>query len=296
VDHEELFTDYRPLLFTVAYEILGSATDAEDVLQDSYLRWRDVSLASVTNPRAYLLRTVTRQALNQLRTAQRRREDYVGPWLPEPIRTVPDASADTLLAESVSMAMLLVLETLSPSERAVFVLYEVFGYSYREVAELVGKAEPTVRQIAHRARQHVQARRRRFDPSPEAAAEVVERFLRTTQTGDVEGLMALLAPDVVHMSDGGGKVVAAGRPVTGRAEVAKFLLGVVRKADPGLRVEVTTYNALPALAVFDGLELAYVLLFEIDNGLIRGLYAVRNPDKLVAATWPRELSRKEGDR
>jgi RNA polymerase sigma-70 factor (ECF subfamily) len=293
VEHEELFSEYRSLLFTVAYEILGSATDAEDVLQDSYLRWCRVELSSLTNPRAYLVQTVTRQALNQLRTAQRRREVYVGTWLPEPIRTVPDAGTDALLAESVSMAMLLVLETLGPSERAVFVLHEVFGFSHQEIAEMVGKTEATVRQIAHRARQHVQARRRRFEPRTDDAAEVVERFLRATRTGDITALMELMAPDVVHMSDGGGKVRAARRPVVGREEVARFVMGVSKKTAPGVRVEAVSYNALPALAISSADGLDYVLILELEGALIRGLYAVRNPEKLRASVAPRELSRGE---
>ncbi len=229
------------------------------------------------------------------RTARRRREAYVGSWLPEPIRTAPDASADSLLAESVSMAMLLVLETLSPSERAVFVLYEVFGYSHREIGELVGKAEPTVRQIAHRAREHVQARRRRFDLSPDTATRIVDRFLRAARTGDVEALMELMAPEVVHISDGGGRVSAARRPITGRTEVARYVAGIAGKSAAGVRVAVTRYNALPAVEVSAGTGLDYVLLFEIEDAAIRALYAVRNPEKLRTAALVRQITRGKDD-
>ncbi|MCS0638783.1 RNA polymerase sigma-70 factor [Streptomyces sp. LP05-1] len=292
---ERVFAECRPLLFTIAYEILGSAADAEDVVQDSYLRWHGVPGEAVGHPRAYLVRTVTRQALNQLRAARRRREEYVGPWLPEPVRTEPDVSEDLVLAESVSMAMLLVLETLSPDERAVFVLREVFAYSHREIAGLVGRPEPAVRQIAHRARERVRARRRRFEPDPGTAREVVGRFLRAAGTGDIAGLMSLLAPGVVHVSDGGGQVAAARRPVRGRERVARFIAGVARRNLPGTRSEFTTHNALPAVLTHRGDRLDHVLLFEIADGLIHGMYAVRNPHKLGTATVPRRLVRTRNE-
>ncbi|GAA4486790.1 RNA polymerase sigma-70 factor [Rhodococcus olei] len=287
----EVFTEYRPLLFTVAYEILGSAADAEDVLQDSYIRWSEAAAGSIDNPRAYLAQIVTRQALNQLRTAQRRREEYTGSWLPEPIRTAPDASEDALLAESVSMAMLLVLETLAPDERAVFVLREVFGFSHREVAEAVGRSEAAVRQTAHRARSHVHARRKRFEPSSAAAQEIAGSFLSAAVTGDIQALMDLLAPDVVEISDGGGKVSAALRPVVGREKVARFMAGLVRIGPPDLRFEVGVFNGLPSALVYSGDVLDLVALIEVTDGLVSGVYLVRNPDKLasVARSW--ELSR-----
>jgi RNA polymerase sigma-70 factor (ECF subfamily) len=229
---EDAFTEHRALLFTIAYEMLGSATDAEDVLQESYLRWSAVDRATVKHPRAYLVRLVTRQALNQLRAVKARRVDYVGTWLPEPIRTASDISDDAILAESVSMAMMLVLETLNSTERAVFVLHDVFGYTHGEISASIGKTEVTVRQIAHRARAHVHARRRRFDPDSDVTRGIVQRFLHAAATGAVQELMDLLAPDVVQISDGGGKVVAARRPVTGRDEVARFVLGVSRTTTP----------------------------------------------------------------
>ncbi|WP_329565460.1 RNA polymerase sigma-70 factor [Streptomyces sp. NBC_01361] len=280
---EDPFTEHRPLLFTIAYEMLGSAIDAEDVLQESYLRWRDVDQASVEHPRAYLVRIVTRQALNHLRSVRARREEYVGPWLPEPIRTAPEVSDDIILAESVSMAMMLVLETLNPTERAVFLLHDVFGYTHGEIAAAVGKAEATVRQIAHRARGHVHARRRRFDPHSDAGREIVDRFLTAAATGEVQALMDLLAPDVVQISDGGGKVVAARRPITGRADVARFVLGVLRTTTAATHVEHGTYNGMPAARFVTAGELDWLVAFEIRDGRIAGLYGIRNPDKLHRA-------------
>jgi RNA polymerase sigma-70 factor (ECF subfamily) len=279
---EDAFTEHRPLLFTIAYEMLGSAVDAEDVLQESYLRWHAVDHATVEHPRAYLVRLVTRQALNQLRAARARREDYVGSWLPEPIRTTPDVGDDAVLAESVSMAMLLVLETLSPNERAVFVLHEVFGYSHREIASSIGKTEPTVRQIAHRARSHVHARRRRFDPDSADTRAVVGRFLTAAASGDVQALMNVLAPDVVQISDGGGHVVAARRPITGRDAVAAFVVGVARTT-PGTTVKAATYNGMPAARFTTDGRLDWLAAFEIYEGLVTGIYGIRNPDKLRRA-------------
>ncbi|MGK5630983.1 RNA polymerase sigma-70 factor [Streptomyces sp. URMC 123] len=287
---EDAFTEHRPLLFTIAYEMLGSAADAEDVLQESYLRWSAVDPATVEHPRAYLVRVVTRQALNHLRTVKARREEYVGTWLPEPILTAPDVSDDAILAESVSMAMMLVLETLNPTERAVFVLHDVFGYPHGEIAASIGKSEVTVRQIAHRARRHVHARRRRFEPDSQAAWEIVQRFLFAATTGEVESLMDLLAPDVVQFSDGGGKVVAARRPLTGRAEVLRFVLGMAG-AIAATHIERATYNGMPAARFLTDGELDWLVAFEIDEGRITALYGMRNPDKLRTADAVRTLDR-----
>jgi len=291
---EDAFTEHRPLLFTIAYEMLGSAADAEDVLQESYLRWSAVDPAVVEHPRAYLVRVVTRQALNHLRAVRARREEYVGTWLPEPIRTAPEVSEDAILAESVSMAMMLVLETLNPTERAVFVLHDVFGYTHGEIAAAIGKTEVAVRQIAHRARQHVHARRRRFDRDSDATRKVVQRFLLAATTGEVQGLMDLLAPDVVEISDGGGKVTAARRPIIGRDDVARFVLGVARTSITATTlIEHATYNGMPAARCLVDGELDWLLAFEIDNGRITGLYAMRNPDKLHGAHTVRPLDRGE---
>ncbi|ATL30916.1 RNA polymerase sigma-70 factor [Streptomyces formicae] len=277
---EDAFNEHRPLLFTIAYEMLGSAADAEDVLQESYLRWSAVDRESVEHARAYLVRVVTRQSLNHLRAVRARREEYVGAWLPEPIRTAPEVSEDAILAESVSMAMMLVLETLNPTERAVFVLHDVFGYTHGEIAASVGRNEVSVRQIAHRARRHVHARRRRFEPDSDAGREIVQRFLRAAATGEIQSLMDLLAPDVVQISDGGGKVVAARRPITGRDDVARFVLGVIRTTTAATAVEPATYNGMPAARFVTDGELDWLVAFEIHDGRITGLYGVRNPDKL----------------
>ena len=229
-EHAERFTHLRPLLFTIVYEILGSATESDDVLQDSYLRWADVDLATVRDTKSYLAQLVTRQALNALRASARRREDYIGPWLPEPLLLDDrDASADVVLAESVSMAMLVLLETLTPDERAVFVLREVFGFDYDEIAGAVGKSVATVRQVAHRAREHVQARRKRFEPVDAArTAQITEQFMTAAATGDMEGLMSLLAPDATWTADRGGKATAARRPVVGAEKVAAIMAGLFR--------------------------------------------------------------------
>ncbi|MFI1917761.1 RNA polymerase sigma-70 factor [Nocardia sp. NPDC020380] len=293
VGEPETFDTLRPLLFTIAYELLGSAADAEDVLQDSYLRWRDIDPAAVEHPRAYLIKIVTRQALNRLRTVRRRREDYIGSWLPEPIRTENDASHDVLLAESVSMAMLLVLETLTPTERAVFVLSEVFGHTHAEIADMIGKSAPAVRQIAHRARTHIQSRRKRFTPDTDTSRAVIARFLHTAQTGEVQPLMDLLAPDVVQISDGGGVVTAARHPITGAEQVAKFLLALSRNAMSGMHYEPATFNALPALMARspETGALDSILLIETDGTRITALYAIRNPEKLQLADKTHLLDR-----
>src|SRR5918993_1434924 len=214
--NDEPFVSHRSLLFTVAYEMLGSAADAEDVVQETWLRWADIGDAArddVRDPRAYLVRIATRQALNRLRTLARQREDYVGEWLPEPLLTSPDVAEDVELAESVSIAMLTVLETLGPAERAVFVLREVFDTPYDEIAEAVGKSPAAVRQIAHPAR------------------EAVARFLAAIRHGDLQGLLEVLAPDVVIVADGGGLVAAARRPIEGAERVAGFLVTAGRSAD-----------------------------------------------------------------
>ena len=292
-EHAERFTLLRPLLFTIAYEIIGSATEADDVLQDSYLRWAAVDLAEVRDTKAYLAQLVTRQALNTLRAETRRREDYVGPWLPEPLLLDEhDASADVVLAESVSMAMLVVLETLSPDERAVFVLREVFGFSHDEIASAIGKSTAAVRQMAHRAREHVQSRRKRFEPvDPQQSAELTTRFLAAAATGDVEGLMAMLAPDVVFTSDSAGKVSAARRPVLGASKVARLIAGLMNQAGPEYRIEVAAYNSAPALVVYEDDAPVSVITVEIIDGKITNFYAMRNPAKLASATVRREISR-----
>ncbi|MEU6427689.1 RNA polymerase sigma factor SigJ [Microbispora sp. NPDC046973] len=289
-EHAERFTLLRPLLFAIVYEILGSATESDDVLQDSYLRWAEVDLATVRDTKSFLARLVTRQALNALRAGARRREDYVGVWLPEPLLLDErDVSADLVLAESVSMAMLVVLETLTPDERAVFVLREVFGFDYDEIAPAVGKSVVTVRQVAHRAREHVRARRRRFQPAGSArTARVTERFMAAVTTGDLEGLLSLLAPDVIWTADGGGKVITVRRPVVGAEKVAALVLGIFQ---PDLRIELVNCNHTPALAAYSGEHLEGVFLADVVDGKITHFYAIRNPDKLLALAAPRRISR-----
>ncbi|MGW5744564.1 RNA polymerase sigma-70 factor [Amycolatopsis sp. NPDC003861] len=287
----EAFVAHRNLLFTVAYEMLGSAADAEDVLQETWLRWAEVDLAEVRDERAYLVRITTRLALNRLRTMQRRKEAYVGPWLPEPLLTAPDVAEDVELAESVSMALMLVLETLAPTERAVFVLREVFDVGYDEIAEAVGKSPAAVRQIAHRARRHVDARRPREVVSARETKAVLESFQRAIEGRDLQGLLDLLAPDVVLLSDGGGVKQAALRPVAGAGKVGRFIVGGIGKAEIELTGLPVTVNGNPALAIhvdgaFDGIMAA-----RVEGGRITGLYFVRNPEKLtrVAAETPLTL-------
>ncbi len=295
-EHAERFTHLRPLLFTIVYEILGSATESDDVLQDSYLRWAEVDLATVRDTKSYLAQLVTRQALNALRAGARRREDYIGPWLPEPLLLDDrDASADVVLAESVSMAMLVLLETLTPDERAVFVLREVFGFDYDEIAGAVGKSVANVRQVAHRAREHVQARRKRFEPADSArTAELTEQFMTAASTGDVDGLMAMLAPDATWTADSNGKASAARRPVVGARKVASILTALFRVAAermPDVRFETAVYNSSPAMVVYNGDQLEGVFLIEISDDKITHFYAMRNPDKLSGILIPRAISR-----
>lgn len=295
-EHAERFTHLRPLLFTIVYEILGSATESDDVLQDSYLRWAEVDLATVRDTKSYLAQLVTRQALNALRAGARRREDYIGPWLPEPLLLDErDASADVVLAESVSMAMLVLLETLTPDERAVFVLREVFGFDYDEIAGAVGKSVANVRQVAHRAREHVQARRKRFEPADSARTdELTEQFMSAASTGDVDGLMAMLAPDATWTADSNGKASAARRPVVGARKVASILTALFRVAAermPDVRFETAVYNSSPAMVVYNGDQLEGVFLIEISDDKITHFYAMRNPDKLSGILIPRAISR-----
>lgn len=277
----EAFVAHRNLLFTVAYEMLGSAADAEDVLQETWLRWAEVDQAEVREERAYLVRITTRLALNRLRTLKRRKEAYVGPWLPEPLLTTPDVAEDVELAESVSMALMLVLETLAPTERAVFVLREVFDVGYDEIAEAVGKTPAAVRQIAHRARRHVDARRPREVVSARETRAVLESFQRAIEGRDLQGLLDLLAPDVVLMSDGGGVKQAALRPVAGADKVSRFIVGGIGKTEIELTGVPMTVNGNPALALhvdgsFDG-----IMTVRVEGGRISGLYFVRNPEKLT---------------
>ncbi|SNT37680.1 RNA polymerase sigma-70 factor, ECF subfamily [Asanoa hainanensis] len=285
----DAFVAHRNLLFTVAYEILGSAADAEDVVQETWLRWVKVDLDQVRDQRAYLIRITTRQSLNRIRTMKRRREAYVGSWLPEPLHTA--ASDDVELSESLSMAMMLVLETLSPTERAVFVLREVFEVSYDEIAEAVDKSPTTVRQIAHRARRHVDARRPRAKVSPVERRAALEAFQHAVETNDLQALMAVLAPNVVVVSDGGGIKIAAPRPVVGAEKAIRFFVGSMRKVGGTLTTELTVINGNPALLFRVDGELDGVAALGIENGRVTDIWYVRNPEKLTRVESPTPLSR-----
>ncbi|MFE7973778.1 RNA polymerase sigma-70 factor [Streptomyces shenzhenensis] len=280
----EAFLAHRSLLFTVAYEMLGSAADAEDVLQETWLRWAEADREQVRDQRAYLVRITTRQSLNRLRTVKRRREAYVGPWLPEPLLTAPDVAEDVELAENLSMALMLVLETLSPTERAVFVLREAFGVGYDEIAAAVDKSPAAVHQIAHRARKHVDARRPRNVVSPSAARAALDSFRRALETGDLQGFLDVLAPDVVLVSDGGGIKRAAARPTVGADKVARFIVGGVGRAGVTVTCDPTVVNGNPALLVRVNGELDGVIAIRVEDTRITGLYYVRNPEKLTHVT------------
>jgi RNA polymerase sigma-70 factor (TIGR02957 family) len=277
------FEDYRNLLFSVAYRVLGSAADAEDAVQDAWVKWSAADRSQVADPKAYLVRIVTNVAMDRLRSAARQRETYVGPWLPEPIIT--DEVSDV---ESVSMALLVVLESLTPLERAVFVLKEAFGFDYREIGAAVDRSEDTVRQAAHRARSHVQARRPRFHAGRVRQREVTERFFTAASGGDINGLMQLLAPDVTLWTDGGGKVRQATRPVTGAERVAKWFAGVGTRPYEGvapadMRAEVLDLNGSPGIVFTGAGRVIATLTLDLDeNGLVTAIHNVANPDKLGA--------------
>lgn len=288
---DDPFVAHRSLLFTVAYEMLGSAADAEDVVQEAWLRWADADRAAIRDPRAYLVRIVTRQALNRLRTVSRRREDYVGDWLPEPLLTSPDVAEDIELAESVSYAMLTVLETLGPVERAVFVLREVFDEPYDEIAQAIGKTPAAVRQIAHRAREHVAARRPRLRVDQAEQRAVVDKFVAAFTTGDMQGLMDVLAPDVVLVSDSGGEVPAARKPIQGAKKLIAFLVGGTRKLTERLVAAPVWLNGAPGARIDRDGELAAAISLTMEHGRITRIYAIVNPQKLARLDAEAALAR-----
>lgn len=286
---DDPFVAHRSLLFTVAYDLLGSAVDAEDVLQDSWLRWVDVDRSQVRDARAYLVRVVTRQALNRLRTLARRREEYVGEWLPEPLLTSPDVADDVELAEGVSIALLTVLETLGPTERVVFVLREVFGMSYGEIGGTLGKSASAVRQVARRARERVAARRPRVRVGQAEQQAVVERFLVSLRTGQVQELVEIMAPDVVLITDGGGFVAAARAPIHGAELVAKLLVRAARVA-AAIETAAVWINGAPAGRIeVDGQPAAVSLV--VEDGRLSRIYVMANPRKLTRLDEPAVLSR-----
>uniref|UniRef100_A0AAU2A1F9 RNA polymerase sigma-70 factor n=1 Tax=Streptomyces sp. NBC_00093 TaxID=2975649 RepID=A0AAU2A1F9_9ACTN len=290
-DEQDPYIEHRRLLFATAYRMLGTVTDAEDVLQDTWLSWSTADRDAIRHPKAYLVRTVTNLSLNRLTSARATRETYVGPWLPEPLLTSPDIAVETELADSVSTAMLVVLETLSPVERAVFLLREVFGYSHAEIAETLDRPEPTVRQIAHRAREHVQARRPRFDADQTRRRQVTTRFLAACAGGDLNAVMELLAPEVTAWSDGGGKVTAARRPLHGTDRVARWLMGFLAKPElAALTMEPAVINGeLGVLATLDGHTVG-ALSFDLLDGRIQNLRFQVNPEKLSGLTPDNSLA------
>ena len=279
----EDFERHRSLLFSIAYRMLGSVADAEDVVQEAYLRWREVPETEVRSPRSYLSAVITRLSIDRLRSAQAWREEYVGPWLPEPLLSdrTEEITDATELDESLSMAFLVLLESLNPVERAVFLLREVFDYEYAEISRLLGKSEANCRQISRRARRSVAARRPRFDPSPEAEERLFGRFLEACMGGDMEALLSLLWEDVTLWSDGGGKVVAARNPIHGADRVARFLLGIAREAPPGFVLRWLPVNGRPGLVGYfaDGRPQSVVTL-DVAQGSIRAVMLVVNPEKL----------------
>jgi RNA polymerase sigma-70 factor (ECF subfamily) len=280
----QTFNDHQELLFSIVYNMLGTVADTEDVLQETWLAWSRRAGEPVEHPRAYLVRIAVNRALAQRDAVSRRRETYVGPWLPEPLVGPLDDAADaTVRAESVSMAVLVVLETLTPLERAVFVLHEVFGYAHAEIAEILGRSDAAVRQIAHRAREHVQARRPRYEPGPRLRQEATERFLAAATGGDLEALLQILAPDVTLWGDGGGFASAGGRrPLQGRDKVARLIAALGLRPGPGLDIVFRSVNGEPsALLLAGGRPYAVVNLdLTPDGRQVRGIYVVANPDKL----------------
>lgn len=285
---EDAYLAHRALLFTVAYDLLGVAADAEDVVQEAWLRWSTTDQEAVRDPRAFLVRITSRLALDRLRNLARRREQYVGEWLPEPLLTTSDVADDVELAESVSMAMLVVLETLTPLERAVFVLREVFDIPYDEIGITVDRSPASVRQIAHRAREHVAARRPRSQVSPAEQRAVIDKFIRALQSGDVQALMQVLAPDVVLVADGGGRAPAAVAPVLGADQVARQLATGDRNAYATTSI-VWLNGALAAR--IDTVDRTAAVSVVISDGRLTHIYAIANPEKLTRLDDPVELAR-----
>lgn len=279
----ELFAGHRPRLLGIAYRMLGSASDAEDMLQETFIRWQQSAETAIQSPEAFLVTIITRLCLNHLQLARVKREEYFGPWLPEPIQT--GSESDSYLAlemsDSVSMAFLFLLERLTPLERAVFLLREVFNYEYAEISKVVEESEANCRQILRRARQHVKQERPRFTPSHQQQEEMIERFLAASARGDMDGLLALLSNDIVLYADGGGKSTAVPNPIYGAWNVVRFLMGARRKLMPGDLVRrCEQVNGAPAIVSYLHGRPYGVVSFHVLDGQIRDIYIVSNPDKL----------------
>lgn len=275
------FEEHRPVLQRLAYRMLGSLSDADDILQEAYLRWSREERGDVDNPRAYLSSVVTRLCIDRRRTIEARKETYIGPWLPEPIVETSDAAARVEATESVSMALLVVLESLSPTERAAYLLRQVFDYEYAEIARVLQQSEANCRQLVSRAEKRIAERRPRFEATPEEASQITDAFVHSCVTGDLAGLTRLLAADAVSYSDGGGKVLAALAPINGADRVARFFIGLMKKAPLGLEFRRVQVNGLPGVMVLLGSEILHVLTLDIIDGRIANVYVVRNPDKLA---------------
>ena len=286
------FEEYRSLLFAIAYRMLGSAMEAEDIVQEAYLRYRATPPESIRTLKSFLTTIVHHLCIDHLKSAQARRESYIGPWLPEPVITGDGASLLSPLRqitdrESISMAFLVLLESLSPLERAVFLLREVFDYEYAEIAQISGRDEATCRQLFSRAKKHISEHRPRFPASPEVHADMVGRFMEACLAGDMNGLMSLLAEDVTSWSDGGGKVSGAARyPVQGRDKVARSIIGLLSHVPEGTTVEVIEANGFPALLVRVTGQVVSVLMLEVAGDVIHAVRAVANPDKLANLNLP----------
>ena len=281
-NRNKIFQQHRPLLFSIAYRMLGSVADAEDTVQEAFVRWQQVSVTEVRSPKSYLSAVVTRLCLDHLRSEKVRREEYVGPWLPEPLLT--DGSLDVAetveLDETLSMAFLVLLERLTPVERAVFLLREVFDYDYAEIARIVAKSEANCRQIARRARESVAARRPRFEVSPEQEERLMDSFLEACSDGDMESLLALLSEDVILYSDGGGKVRAALNPIYGPEKVSRFLLGILGKTPPGFSTKIVWINGHPGVIGYVDDQPMSAVALEATVDRIQTIRIVVNPEKL----------------
>ncbi len=295
MDAAAVFAEERPKLFGVAYRMLGSVADAEDVIQETFLRWQEVDKAGtrIESPSAYLTTMVSRRCLDELRSARRRREEYVGEWLPEPLLEDDrlDPAATTELADSLSTAFLVVLEALSPGERAAFLLHDVFGYEYPELARILGRGEPACRQLVARARRRVAERRPRFDVSPEEHARLLNEFMHATTAGDVGGLVSLLAQDAVLRADGGGVVTAARNPIEGADRIARWSIGVMAKSTWDVSLAVETVNGLPGAVMRSNGAVYGVMSFDVRDGKIQNVYFQVNPAKLHAPTGQRDTDR-----